>query len=138
MRRHRIVFSSAISIALASLGFSAHAAGSGHGHGDAHAVKALHGGIVGEARHLTFELVPQADKVTLHVRDHGKPVDAEGGSATLTVLAGTAKRSLELTPSGTGQLSAPLAQPIAAGSKIVTLVKLPGRHPAQVRFTIHP
>lgn len=124
----------ALSIAL-SLGFSAHAA-SGHAHEDPHAVKALHGGIVSEAHHLTFELVPQADKVTLHVRDHGKPAQADGGSARLTVLSGTAKRAFELAPSGAGQLSVALPRPIATGSKAVALVKLPGRKPVQVRFTL--
>jgi hypothetical protein len=105
MRRHHIAFSMAL-----GLSFSAHA-GSGHSHGDAHAVKALHGGVVSEAKHLTFELVPQTDNVT-------------------------AKSSLDLRPSGVGQLSAPLQQPIAAGSKVVALVKLPGKSPTQVRFAI--
>lgn len=130
MRRHHIAFSIAL-----GLSFSAHA-GSSHSHGDAHAVKALHGGVVSEAKHLTFELVPQPDNVTLHVRDHGQPVKAEGGSAKLTLLSGTAKSSLDLRPSGVGQLSAPLQQPIAAGSKVVALVKLPGKSPTQVRFAI--
>lgn len=130
MRRHHIAFSMAL-----GLSFSAHA-GSGHSNGDAHAVTALHGGVVSEAKHLTFELVPQPDNVTLHVRDHGQPVRAEGGSARLTLLSGTAKSSLDLRPSGVGQLSAPLQQPIAAGSKVVALVKLPGKSPTQVRFAI--
>lgn len=130
MRLHHIAFS-----ILLGLTVSAHAGGA-HPHGDAHAVKALHGGIVSEARHLTFELVPQVDQVTLHVRDHGKPAKAEGGSAELTLLSGTTKGSLDLVHSGAGQLSAPLQQPIAAGSKVVALVKLPGRSPTQVRFAI--
>lgn len=130
MRIHHI----ALSIAL-SLGFSAHAA-SGHAHEDPHAVKALHGGIVSEAKHLTFELVPQADKVTLHVRDHGKPVSTEGGTAKLNMVSGIIMRSADLTPAGNGQLSAALDHPIAAGSKIVARVQLPGKGTVQVRFSV--
>lgn len=111
-------------------------AGSGHAHDDGHSAKALHGGVVSEANHLTFELVPQADKITLHVRDHGKPVSTEGATAKLTVLSGTVKSTIDLTPSGAGQLTAVLTQPVAAGSKVVALVKLQGRKATQPRFTL--
>lgn len=130
MKLHHI----ALCVAL-GLGVSAQA-GTGHAHDDGHAAKPLHGGVVAEASHLTFELVPQAEKITLHVRDHGKPAKADGGSAKLTVLSGTTKAVIELAPSGAGQLSAPLQAPVAAGSKAVALVKLPGKKPAQVRFAL--
>lgn len=121
------------------LGLFMHAtahAGSGHAHDDEQSAQALHGGMLSEADHLTFELVPQADKITLHVRDHGKPVSTEGATAKLTVLSGTVKSTIDLTPSGAGQLSAALTQPVAAGSKVVALVKLQGRKATQPRFTL--
>jgi hypothetical protein len=72
-----------------------HAAG-GHDHSP------KHGGVVAEANDLDFELVARPDRLTLHVRDHGKPLPVQGASARLTLLTGTERAEAVLAPVGTG------------------------------------
>ena len=45
-----------------------------------------HGGLVSKANHLEIELVATAGAMQVYLRDHGKPVQADGGSAKLTLL----------------------------------------------------
>ena len=55
----------------------------------AHEHQPLHGGIVTEVADIDYELVAQPDTLTLHLRDHGKPLALDGASAKLTLLNGT-------------------------------------------------
>lgn len=112
-----------------------HAHGDGHGHSHAeegahdHAPK--HGGIVSEANDLDFELVSQ-DGLRLFVRDHGEPVNTDGGSAKLTVVSKDGKQDIELAPAG--EHFAGTAQ-LPAGARVVARVTLGGRTMA-VRFAM--
>jgi len=47
----------------------------------AHEHQPLHGGIVTEVADIDYELVAQPDTLTLHLRDHGKPLALNGASA---------------------------------------------------------
>lgn len=118
--------------ALLALGTSAFAADP---HGHDHAQKALHGGIVAEANHLEFELVAKAGQINLHVRDHGKPASVQGASAKLTLLQGSEKRELPLTPEG-DTLEAQGSFKLGPGTKAVATVTLAGKKPVNVRFAL--
>lgn len=103
-------------------------------HGHEH--KPMHGGIVAEANDIDYELVARADSLTLHMRDHGKPVKTEGASAKLTLLNGTEKAEAVLAPGGEGKLEAKGTFKVAAGTKVVALVTRDGKKPANVRFVL--
>ena len=116
-----------------SVSGTAFAAGD-HAHGHDH--KPLHGGIVVEANDMDYELVAKPDTLTLHLRDHGKPTKTEGVSAKLTLLNGTEKSEAVLAPAGEGKLEAKGSFKVAAGTKVVALVTLPGKKTANVRFAV--
>lgn len=119
-------------LVLVGLG-AAHAAGS-HDHGHQH--KPLHGGVVVESKDMDFELVAKSDVITLHLRDHGKPANTQGMSAKLTLLNGTEKSEVMLAPVGSSTLEAKGSFKVAAGTKVVALVTMPGKKVANVRFAI--
>lgn len=104
--------------------------------GPGHDLSPKHGGVVVEAGDLDFELVARPDALTLHVRDHGKAVAATGGSAKLTLLTGTEKSEVTLAPVGADRLEAKGAFKVGPGTRVVALVTLPGRKPANVRFAL--
>ena len=112
---------------------AAHAAGD---HGAGHDHKPQHGGIVAEASDMDYELVAQPDTLTLYLRDHGKPAKTEGVSAKLTLLNGTEKSEAVLVPAGEGRLETKGIFKVAAGTKVVALVTLPGKKAANVRFAV--
>ena len=112
---------------------AAHAAGN-HDHGHQH--KPLHGGVVVESKDMDFELVAKSDVITLHLRDHGKPANTQGMSAKLTLLNGTEKSEVMLAPAGSSTLEAKGSFKVAAGTKVVALVTMPGKKLANVRFAI--
>lgn len=105
-------------------------ASSVHSHG---APKAQHGGVVATANDLTFELVPQGERTSLYVFDHGKALDAKAYSGKLTVLTGTQRSEAELTPAGANRLDA--AIPVNKGAKAVATLTVNGKTPMTVRFT---
>lgn len=112
---------------------SAAYAADGHDHGHEH--KPLHGGIVTEVKDMDYELVAKPDVLQLHVRDHGKAVDVSKAHAKVTLLAGTEKREAELNPAG-DKLEAKGGFKVAAGTKAVVLVNLPGKPAATARFVL--
>jgi hypothetical protein len=93
------------------------------------------GGIFAEAGAFQLELVLTGKAATLHVSDHGKPVEVKGGSAKLTLLAGTAKSEVNLTPAGS-KFEATGSFPAAKGTKAVAVVTLAGKAPVTARFTM--
>lgn len=120
-------------LALALLAGTAAQAGGNHQHDH----KPLHGGIVAEASDLDFELLlSRPGQITLYVRDHGKPLALNGASARLTLLSGSDKREASLVAVGGERLEAQGDFKLAAGSKVVALVQLPGRKPVNVRFAL--
>ena len=62
-----------------------------HAHGDGHSHTPHHGGVVTEVGDMDYELVAQPERITLHLRDHGKPAITEGVRAKLTLINGTEK-----------------------------------------------
>ena len=97
--------------------------------------KPLHGGVVAQSKDIDYELVASADKLQLHVRDHGKPVDVAGMTAKVTLLAGTDKQEVELKPSGAA-LEAAGSFKVGSGTKVVAAVSKAGKSVASVRYTL--
>lgn len=122
------VFASMLAVSIGTGGL-AHAAGS-HDHSP------KHGGIVTEANDLDFELVARPDVMTLHVRDHGKALSTQGGTARLTLLNGTEKTEVALAPTGDSRFEAKGAFKVASGTKAAVVVTLTGRKPVSVRFAV--
>lgn len=56
----------------------------------------LFGGKIFVVKDIDVELVAKNDLVQIYVRDHGKPIDINGGSAKLTLLNGAGKKEYEL------------------------------------------
>lgn len=101
-----------------------------------HDLKPKHGGVVVVANDLDFELVAKPALITLHVRDHGKVLPTQGASGKLTLLAGSEKTEVPLAPAGTDRLEAKGSFKVAAGTRVVATVSLPGQKPANVRFVL--
>lgn len=93
------------------------------------------GGVVAEAGALELELVLKPKSATLHVSDHGKPVELKGGSAKLTLLSGSAKTDVTLPLAG-NKFEAVGDFPAAKGVKAVAVVTLPGKTPMTARFSV--
>lgn len=121
-------------LALAGPAFAADDHGHDHDHPHEHA--ALHGGVLAEARGLDLELVATPDRIRLHVRDHGTPVDVSSGSAKLTLLSAAGKQEVELKPAG-DYLEATGTFNVGAGTKLVTVLSLPGKPAATARFSLN-
>ena len=62
----------------------------------AHDHAPLFGGKIFVVKDIDVELVAKNDLVQIYVRDHGKPIDINGGSAKLTLLNGAGKKEYEL------------------------------------------
>lgn len=105
-------------------------------HDHAHAHTSLHGGIVVEANDLDFELVAKPDALTLHIRDHGKPIDTKGVSGKVTILSGSQKVQATLVPAGDSRLESKGTFPTEAGTKIVATVNLGQGRTTNVRFAL--
>ncbi|MDW5441520.1 hypothetical protein [Polaromonas sp. SM01] len=103
-----------------------------HEHGHAH--QPLHGGVVVEIKDMDYELVARAEGLQLYVRDHGKPVDVSKASAKLTLLTGTDKQEVALSPAG-DKLEAKGSFKVAAKTKVVALVMRAGKS-STVRFVL--
>ena len=123
-------FLAALALAVSGAAFAA----GDHSHGDDH--KPQHGGIVAGTHDMDYELVAKPDGITLYLRDHGKVASSKGVTAKLTLLNGTEKSEAVLAPAGEGKLEAKGSFKVAAGTKVVALVTLPGKKPANVRFAV--
>lgn len=121
-----------IALAISLLSSATTLAAEKHSHGHDH--KPLHGGIVVESKDMDYELVAKPDLLQLYLRDHGKPVDVSKVSAKITLLAGTEKQDVELTPAG-NRLEAKGRFKVAAGTKAVAQVNISGK-PSSARFVL--
>lgn len=104
--------------------------------GHSHDAKPEHGGVVTEASDIEFELVAKADRVTIYVRDHGKPASTRGATGKLTMLSGAQKTEAALTPAGDNKLEGNGSFSVAPGTKFVAAVTLQGKQPVNVRFAM--
>lgn len=95
---------------------------------------ARHGGVVQSANDLSFELVATPDGAMLYVDDHDKAYDAKKLSGKLTVLQGSDRSEVPLTPAGGNQLEARGVR-LDKGAKVVAVVT-DERRTTTVRFTL--
>lgn len=102
----------------------------------AHGVaKPQHGGIVQKANDIDFELVAQADGVTIYIMDHGKPVASQGITGKLTVLQGSSKTEADIKEAGDNTLRV-MGVKLGKGDKLVaSLINVGGKN-MTVRFKI--
>lgn len=113
---------------LSSMAFAA----DNHNHGHEH--EPLHGGVVVEVKDVDYELVAKPELLQLYLRDHGKPMDVSKASAKVTLLAGTNKQEVQLTPAG-DKLEAKGNFKAAAGTKALAAVTVNGKT-STVRFVL--
>lgn len=97
--------------------------------------KPKHGGIVRAASELSFEIVPAADRTTIYIEDHGKPVSTQGMSGKLIVLEGVHKSEAALVPAGNNRLVAQGIK-LGKGAKAVATVNTTQKKVVTVRFSI--
>ena len=107
----------------------------GHKHDDK-AHKAHHGGVVSQVGHNEYELVAKPDSIVLHVSTDEKPLSTKGGSANVTLLSGPEKSTVKLEPAGENRFEAKGSFKVAAGTKVLASVTLPGKKGQQIRFTL--
>lgn len=117
-----------LATSIAFSGAIAVAAG-GHGHDP------KFGGVVVETKAGDFEIVAKSDTLQIHISDHGKAVKLDGAKAKVTLLNGSEKSEVELTPAG-DKLEAKGAFKVAKGTKGVAVVTLAGKPPATARFEV--
>lgn len=130
-------------LALLCFATASHAADEhkGHAHGaknakaHAHEAEARHGGVVSVVQDMHYELVAKEGEVALYVSDHGKPQDLAGATAALTMLSGTQKQQLDLTPVDNA-LRAKGAFTVPAGTKAVAWVQLKDQPKSSAKFTL--
>jgi hypothetical protein len=94
-----------------------------------------HGGIFVETKALDFEIVAKPDTIKVYVADHGKPVKLEGAKGKVTLLNGSEKTEVDLTPAG-DKLEAKGSFKVAKGTKGIALVTLAGKPAATARFEV--
>ncbi len=99
-------------------------------------LKPDHGGVMTEAASGNrVELVAGAEQLTVYLTDHsGKPVDSKGASGEVTMLSGTEKTRVTLTPSGTNQLVGKAKA--GAGAKAIVKLALTGKPADLMRLTL--
>lgn len=105
-------------------------AGAGHDHGP------KHGGVVREKSAISYELVAKADLLTLHVSDHGKPIDTAGAKAEVTLYAGSERTTVALQPAGDNRLSAQGSFRVGVGVRAAVTVTLAGKQEAKLSYNL--
>lgn len=102
--------------------------------GDDHAPK--FGGIVAEGKAFDAELIAKPELITVHVRDHGKPMPTQGARGKITMLTGANKTVTELSPAGDSRMEAKGQFNVSMGTKAVVEITLQGKKPSTLRFVI--
>lgn len=105
-------------------------------HGDK--AEAKHGGVMSVVKDVAYELVAKPDTVTIYIEDHGKSVDTKAATAKLTMLNGSQKSEASLTPAGDNKLEAKGKFDVKESTKVISIVTLPGKPAATVRFDLKP
>ena len=103
-------------------------AGPGHG--------PQHGGVAREVKGVTYELVAKPDSLTLHVRDHGKPIPTAGATAEAVIYAGNDRTPVKLAPAGENRMTAQGSFRVGLGVRVAVTATLPGRQPDKVTFNL--
>lgn len=97
--------------------------------------KPTHGGIFVETNALDFEVVAKPEVIHVYVGDHGKPVKPEGAKGEVTLLNGSEKAEVDLTPAG-DRMEAKGPFKVAKGTKGIASVTLAGKSAATARFEV--
>jgi hypothetical protein len=96
---------------------------------------AKHGGIFVETKALDFEIVAKPELIQVYVNDHGKAVKLDGAKGKVTLLNGSEKTEIELTPAG-DKLEAKGSFKVTKGTKGIASVTLAGKPAATARFEV--
>ncbi|MBB4845817.1 hypothetical protein HNP55_004369 [Paucibacter oligotrophus] len=99
------------------------------------AAKPQHGGVVQVANDVNFELVAEADGVTIYLVDHDEPMSSKGITGKLSVLQGSHKTEAELKEAGDNKLRATGVK-LAKGDKVVAVLNNVEGRAVTVRFTL--
>lgn len=99
-------------------------------------LKPMYGGVTADAEVFQVELVWKGAQATLHVTEHGAPVETVNAKGKLTVLSGKDKEEAVLSPNGYQSLGAKLKAKPAKGAKAVAVIDVPGKGTGTVRFTV--
>lgn len=97
-------------------------------------IKPQYGGVVHSKYDLSFELVREADSVSLYVNDHGEPFATDELTGQIMILAGGKKSDAALTTAGTGKLIASGVQ-IPDGAKVVVTLTTKNNDVMTVRYS---
>lgn len=96
---------------------------------------AKHGGIFVGGKALDMEVLAKPETIHVYVYDHGKNVKLEGAKGKVTLLNGSEKTEVDLTPAG-DKLEAKGAFKVAKGTKGIASVTLAGKSAATARFEV--
>ncbi len=99
-------------------------------------VEAKHGGVISVVKDVAYELVSTADSLTIYVQDHGKQVDTKQAKAKVTMLTAGKKVQADLVPAGENKLQVKGKFNVEAGTKIISIVTLPGKSASTVNFAM--
>lgn len=126
--KHLHLIKLALAAGIALTAWSAMAAGD-HGHDP------KFGGVVVETKLGDLEIVAKTEILQIHVSDHGKPVKLTGAKAKITLLNGTEKSDIELSPAG-DKFEAKGTFKVTKGTKGIAIVTLAEKPPATARFEV--
>ena len=94
-----------------------------------------HGGVMVETKAGDMEIVAKPDNLRIYFTDHGKPVKFDGAKAKVTLLNGSEKSQVELTPAG-DKMEAKGIFKVVKGTKGIAVMTLAGKAPVTARFAI--
>lgn len=99
-------------------------------------LKPMYGGVTADAQLFQVELVFKGKEATLHVTEHGAPVESTGATGKLTVQSGNAKEEVALTPNGYQSLGGKLKSKPARGAKASASITIPSKGTGEVSFSV--
>lgn len=134
----------AIAASMIALAASSYAANEHQGHehgkkaGGTHQdeAKPMHNGVVSVEKDMQYELVAKPASLEIYVSDHGKPVDVKNASAIVTLLSASGKEEAKLIYISDNKLGVTGNFKVAAGTKALAVVTVPGRSVVNVRFIL--
>lgn len=97
--------------------------------------KPRHGGVVQVANDVNFELVAEAEGVTLYLVDHDAPMSSKGVSGKLTVLQSGQTTEAALQEAGDNRLKA-AGLKAGKGAKVVAVLHNVEGKTVTVRFVV--
>jgi hypothetical protein len=104
-----------------------------HKHGDGH--KGPNGGPVEDVAGVHAEMIVSGNTLTLNILDEGnKPLPTKGYTGSALIVAGGARETLTLAPSGDSALKGDAKAPIAKGAAITVTLKTAAAKSGQAKF----